>query len=92
MAGAAAERQALAAVRARRGRGRVPGQGVARGLYEAALRSAAPRAEAVVAFVERANEASRKVHVDGFGMAVLGGYEVHGRAYEVVAAAARPSA
>ncbi|MFE6599391.1 GNAT family N-acetyltransferase [Streptomyces albidoflavus] len=68
------------------------GKGVARGLYEAALRSAAPRAEAVVAFVERANEASRKVHVDGFGMAVLGEYEVHGRAYEVVAAAARPSA
>ncbi|MFC7471010.1 MULTISPECIES: hypothetical protein [Streptomyces] len=45
-----------------------------------------------MAFIERANEASRKVHVDGFGMAVLGGYEVHGRAYDVVAAAARPSA
>ncbi|MGW9342881.1 GNAT family N-acetyltransferase [Streptomyces albidoflavus] len=68
------------------------GKGVARGPYEAALRAAAPRAEAVVAFIERANEASRKVHVDGFGMAVLGGYEVHGPAYDVVAAAARPSA
>ncbi len=68
------------------------GKGVARGLYEEALGAAAPRAEAVVAFVERANEASRKVHVDGFGMAVLGGYEVRGRAYDVVAAAARPSA
>ncbi|MEU3385956.1 hypothetical protein [Streptomyces albidoflavus] len=48
--------------------------------------------EAVAAFIERADEASRTVHVDGFGMAVLGGYEVHGRAYDVVAAAARPSA
>ncbi|MEU3081498.1 MULTISPECIES: hypothetical protein [Streptomyces] len=46
----------------------------------------------MAAFVERANEASRKVHVDGFGMTVLGRYEVHGRAYEAVAAAARPSA
>ncbi|MER7784691.1 hypothetical protein OHB02_22930 [Streptomyces albidoflavus] len=48
--------------------------------------------EAVAAFIERADEASRTVHVDGFGMAVLGGYEVHGRACDVVAAAARPSA
>ncbi|MEU2894064.1 hypothetical protein [Streptomyces albidoflavus] len=46
----------------------------------------------MAAFIERADEGSRTVHVDGFGMAVLGGYEVHGRAYDVVAAAARPSA
>ncbi|WP_256967988.1 hypothetical protein [Streptomyces sp. CS227] len=40
----------------------------------------------------RRDDAPALAALDGFGMAVLGGYEAHGRAYDVVAAAARPSA
>lgn len=63
------------------------GKGVARGLFEAGLRAAEPRADAVVAFIERANQASWTVHVDGFGMTPLGEFDVRGRAYRVVGAA-----
>ena len=45
------------------------GKGVARGLFTAALQSASGRADVMVAFIEPANQASWRVHVDGFGMA-----------------------
>ncbi|MGW6859875.1 GNAT family N-acetyltransferase [Streptomyces xanthophaeus] len=64
------------------------GRGVARGLFALALREAAGRADAVVAFIESGNEPSWRVHVDGFGMSPLGEYAAGGRTYSAVAAPA----
>ncbi|MEU9104506.1 GNAT family N-acetyltransferase [Streptomyces xanthophaeus] len=64
------------------------GHGVARGLFTLALREAAGRADAVVAFIESGNEPSWRVHVDGFGMSPLGKYAAGGRTYSAVAAPA----
>ena len=63
------------------------GQGVARGLFDAALEAAAGRAEALVAFIEVVNRHSLLVHVDGFGMHPLGNVVVGERIYTIVAAA-----
>lgn len=62
------------------------GRGVARGLFTVAVEAATGRADAVVAFIERANRPSWRVHVDGFGMLPLGEYVAGGRTYDVVAA------
>ncbi len=68
------------------------GQGVARALYGEALDVARERhAEAVVAFVEAGNRPSWHVHVDGFGMRLLGDFTMDGRTYHVLAAGARPT-
>jgi GNAT superfamily N-acetyltransferase len=64
------------------------GQGVARGLFTAAVESAAGQADTLVAFIELTNKLSWRVHVDGFGMQPLGEVTAaNGRAYAVVAAA-----
>ncbi|MCX5320360.1 GNAT family N-acetyltransferase [Streptomyces sp. NBC_00120] len=63
------------------------GRGVARGLFT--VEAAAARADAVVAFIESTNRPSWRVHVDGFGMRLLGEYVVDGRTYSAVAAAVR---
>ncbi|MFG2266397.1 GNAT family N-acetyltransferase [Streptomyces sp. NPDC048720] len=68
------------------------GKGVARGLFTAALRAASPRAEVMVAFIERANQASWRVHVDGFGMVPLGEFTLGDRVYGVVGVSTRPAA
>ncbi|MGW2726933.1 GNAT family N-acetyltransferase [Streptomyces sp. NPDC001494] len=68
------------------------GEGVARGLFTAALRAASPRAEVMVAFIERANRASWRVHVDGFGMVPLGEFTLGDRVYGVVGVSTRPAA
>ncbi|WSQ15619.1 GNAT family N-acetyltransferase [Streptomyces sp. NBC_01231] len=68
------------------------GKGVARGLFAAALHAASGRAEAMVAFIELANQASWRVHVDGFGMTPLGEFTIGDRAYGVVGASTRPAA
>ncbi|WP_405497404.1 GNAT family N-acetyltransferase [Streptomyces sp. NBC_00096] len=68
------------------------GKGVARGLFTAAVHAAAGRADVMVAFIELANPASWRVHVDGFGMSPLGEFSIGGRAYGVVGAAAGQSA
>ncbi|MFF9179003.1 GNAT family N-acetyltransferase [Streptomyces sp. NPDC014793] len=68
------------------------GKGVARGLFTAALRAAAPRAEVMVAFIELANTVSWHVHVDGFGMVPLGEFTLGDRAYGVVGVSTRPAA
>jgi hypothetical protein len=47
------------------------------------------RADAIVAFVEDANQRSRRVHVEGFGMLPLGEFVADGRTYGVVAAPAQ---
>ncbi|MYW70194.1 GNAT family N-acetyltransferase [Streptomyces sp. SID8379] len=65
------------------------GQGVARGLFDAARAAAARRADVMVAFIERANERSWKVHVEGFGMTPLGEFILGDRPYDVVGAATR---
>lgn len=62
------------------------GRGVARGLFARAVREAAGRAEALVAFIEAGNRASWRVHVEGFGMRPLGEFTASGRIYGVVAA------
>ncbi|MEU5795795.1 GNAT family N-acetyltransferase [Streptomyces sp. NPDC047813] len=67
------------------------GRGVARGLFTAALRSAAGRADLLIAFIERANQTSWRVHVDGFGMTPLGEFTLAERAYDVVGAPTRPA-
>ncbi|MGZ0204536.1 GNAT family N-acetyltransferase [Streptomyces sp. RM1] len=67
------------------------GKGVARGLFTAALRTASGRADAMIAFIELANRASWKVHVDGFGMTPLGEFTIGDRAYGVVGASTRPT-
>lgn len=67
------------------------GQGVARSLYDRALAAARERhAEVVVAFIESDNRPSWHVHVDGFGMRLLGDFTVDGRTYHILAAATRP--
>ncbi|MEU8789598.1 GNAT family N-acetyltransferase [Streptomyces sp. NPDC048643] len=68
------------------------GKGVARGLYTAALRAAAGRADVMVAFIELANRTSWRVHVDGFGMTPMGEFTIGDRAYGVVGASTRPAA
>ena len=68
------------------------GRGVARGLFTAALQAASGRADVMVAFIELANQASWRVHVDGFGMTTLGEFTIGDRAYGVVGASTRPSA
>ncbi|CAM5609467.1 hypothetical protein SALBM311S_05944 [Streptomyces alboniger] len=68
------------------------GKGVARGLFTAALQAASERADVMVAFIELANQASWRVHVDGFGMTPLGKFTTGDRAYGVVGAATRPAA
>ncbi|TWV45621.1 GNAT family N-acetyltransferase [Streptomyces misionensis] len=60
------------------------GKGVARGLFTAALQAASGRADVIVAFIERANRTSWRVHVDGFGMTPLGEFTIGDRAYGVV--------
>ncbi|WP_405751491.1 GNAT family N-acetyltransferase [Streptomyces sp. NBC_01411] len=65
------------------------GRGVARGLFELAVEAAGGRADAVVAFIEAENQASWRVHVDGFGMCPLGDFVAGGRTYSAVAAPAR---
>lgn len=72
MAGPAAPCHAVAVLRTRGRRHRVPRKGVARGLYTAALRAGSGRADAMVAFIELANRTSWRVHVDGFGMTPMG--------------------
>lgn len=67
------------------------GRGVARGLFDAALRAASGRAEVLVAFIELTNQASWRVHVDGFGMTPLGEFTLGDRAYGVVASPVRPT-
>ncbi|MET8584906.1 GNAT family N-acetyltransferase [Streptomyces collinus] len=67
------------------------GKGVARGLFAAALRAAAGRADVMVAFIELANRVSWAVHVDGFGMTPLGEFTLGDRAYGVVGASTRPA-
>ncbi|MEU9379439.1 GNAT family N-acetyltransferase [Streptomyces sp. NPDC048255] len=64
------------------------GRGVARELFTLAIREAAGRADAVVAFIEAGNVPSWRVHVDGFGMSPLGEYVAGGRTYSAVAAPA----
>ncbi|MET9894323.1 GNAT family N-acetyltransferase [Streptomyces sp. NPDC006465] len=68
------------------------GKGVARGLFTAALQAASGRADVMVAFIELANQASWRVHVDGFGMTPLGKFAIGHRAYGVVGASTRPAA
>ena len=65
------------------------GRGVARGLFTRAVETASGRADAIVAFIEDANQRSRRVHVEGFGMLPLGEFVADGRTYGVVAAPAR---
>ncbi|MEV3857171.1 GNAT family N-acetyltransferase [Streptomyces sp. NPDC050095] len=65
------------------------GKGVARGLFDAALRAATGRADVLVAFIELANRTSWRVHVDGFGMTPLGEFSIGDRAYGVVGASTR---
>lgn len=65
------------------------GRGVARGLFDAALQAASGRAAAMVAFIERDDQASWKVHVDGFGMTPLAEFSIGDRAYVVVGASTR---
>ncbi|MFF4390230.1 GNAT family N-acetyltransferase [Streptomyces sp. NPDC001552] len=62
------------------------GRGVARALFTMALAAASERAEVVVAFIEAGNVPSWKVHVDGFGMVLLGDFVAGGRTYSAVAA------
>ncbi|WP_308036502.1 hypothetical protein [Streptomyces sennicomposti] len=64
---------------------------MARGLFDAALRAASGRAEVLVAFIELTNQASWRVHVDGFGMTPLGEFTLGDRAYGVVASPVRPT-
>jgi GNAT superfamily N-acetyltransferase len=66
------------------------GKGVARGLFTAALQAASARADVIVAFIELANQASWRVHVDGFGMTPLGEFTIGDRAYGAVGASTRP--
>ncbi len=68
------------------------GHGVARGLFTLAVGAAFGRADAVVAFIEAANQASWRVHVDGFGMTPLGVFTAGGRTYHAVAASPRDPA
>jgi len=67
------------------------GKGVGRGLFTAALQASSGQADLMVAFIERANHASWRVHVDGFGMTELGELTVDDRAYGVVGASTRSS-
>ncbi|MFC8124856.1 GNAT family N-acetyltransferase [Streptomyces sp. NPDC057302] len=62
------------------------GKGVARGLFTAGREAASAHADVMVAFIELANQASGKVHVDGFGMTPLGEFTLRGRTYGVVGA------
>jgi GNAT superfamily N-acetyltransferase len=64
------------------------GQGVARTLFDMAMRETSGRAELMVAFIESSNHVSWKVHVEGFGMTPLGQFVANGRTYGVVAAPA----
>ncbi|MFK0140639.1 GNAT family N-acetyltransferase [Streptomyces murinus] len=66
------------------------GRGVARGLFTAALRSAAGRADLLIAFIELSNQTSWRVHVDGFGMTPLGDFTIGSRTYGVVGAPIHP--
>jgi GNAT superfamily N-acetyltransferase len=69
------------------------GRGVARALYDMALEVARHRhAEAVVAFIEAANRLSWHVHVDGFGMHLLGDFTLDGRTYHILASPTHPAA
>lgn len=68
------------------------GKGVARGLYTAALRAGSGRADAMVAFIERANRTSWGAHVDGFGMTPMGEFTIGDRRYGVVGASLGSSA
>ncbi|MBO0512508.1 GNAT family N-acetyltransferase [Streptomyces beijiangensis] len=66
------------------------GKGVARGLFTAAREAASVRADVMVAFIELANQASWKVHVDGFGMTPLGEFTLGDRTYGVVGGSTTP--
>ncbi|MEU6463418.1 GNAT family N-acetyltransferase [Streptomyces sp. NPDC046976] len=66
------------------------GRGVARGLFTAALRSAAGRADLLIAFIELSNQTSWRVHVNGFGMTPLGEFTIGSRTYGVVGASTHP--
>ncbi|MFY4719057.1 GNAT family N-acetyltransferase [Streptomyces sp. LaBMicrA B280] len=66
------------------------GRGVARGLFTAALQSAAARADLLIAFIELSNQTSWRVHVNGFGMVPLGEFTLGSRPYGIVAAPTHP--
>ncbi|MEU1657516.1 GNAT family N-acetyltransferase [Streptomyces griseofuscus] len=66
------------------------GRRVARGLFTAALRSAAGRADLLLAFIELSNQTSWRVHVNGFGMTPLGDFTIGSRTYGVVGVSTHP--
>jgi GNAT superfamily N-acetyltransferase len=61
------------------------GRGVARGLFNMATEEAAREADVMVTFIEISNRHSLRVHMEGFGMALLAEFVADGRTYNAVA-------
>lgn len=61
------------------------GKGLARRLFRAALRALAGRADVVLLLVPDDDRHSLAVHVNGLGMDCVGGFELTGRRYSVLA-------
>jgi GNAT superfamily N-acetyltransferase len=67
------------------------GRGVARGLFNMAIKEAARRADVMVTFIETSNLHSLHVHIEGFGMRPLTEFVADGRNYNVLATSTQQS-
>ncbi|WP_188316487.1 GNAT family N-acetyltransferase [Solihabitans fulvus] len=61
------------------------GKGLLRSLFEGVLGVLAGKADVGVLFVEDSNRHSMAVHVNGLGMECIGGFELDGRGYSILA-------
>ncbi|MGH8283998.1 MAG: GNAT family N-acetyltransferase [Gammaproteobacteria bacterium] len=61
------------------------GQGVLKGLFTRLKQEVVGRYDVGVAFVDRENPHSLRVHVEGLGMTEVGNFEFKSRAYHIVA-------